>query len=170
MAALNRVPIKPCNTASVRKREGGATASQTWVRGAVLIAASGRLSEGGTNPTEIVGVALHGVTSATADDVAQYVPTDNGQEFIASLDDSSDLGNGALAIAQKYVKYGITEDSSGIWYVDINKTTDATVRVIVTELIDEVGDTSGRVRCRFINGISDVGGTAVPLTIYAGTV
>ena len=170
MATFTHQPIKPCNTGSIRKREGGAATSETWGRGAVLIQSSGYLAEGGTNPTEIVGVAIHGVTSAAQGAVAQYVPADNQQEFIGSLDDSGSEGTHALVITNRYVKYGITATSGGVWYVDVAKTADADVRVIVTDLIDDVGDVVGKVRFRFLNGVSDHGGTPVPLTIYSGTV
>lgn len=167
MAALTRVPAKPSGANwTTRKRGGGATGSQTWVRGAVLVAASGRLSEGSSDPTAIVGIAVHGVTSAAADATVHYIPAAADQEFIMSLDDGSDIGTGALALSQRYSKFGITEDSDGVWYVDINKTGAAELRVVVIDLIDEIGDTSGRVRVRFLQ-YADAGNTPLALTIYA---
>lgn len=157
------------NLGSVKMREGGATGSQTWVRGAVLVAASGLLSEGGTNPTGIVGIAGHKVTSATSGATVHYTPVSAEQEFIASIDDSNDLGNGAIALTDRYTRYGITEDSDGFWYVDKNKSSDALVRVVVTELVDAVGEVQGRVKIRFLQN-SDLGGTPNTVTIYAGSV
>ena len=170
MATYSRVPIKPCGIGSVQKREGGAASGQTWARGAVLIAASGYLEEAADDPTEIVGVALHAVTSATEGDVAQYIPAVDSQEFIGVLDSAASPGTHALVITNRYVKYGLSVDASGIWYIDVDETSDALVRVIVTGLVDQVGDIMGRVRFRFLNGQSDAGGTPTALTIYSGTV
>lgn len=166
---MARLPIEAHGLGSIKKKEGGATASQTWVRGAVLVAASGRISEGGTNPTLILGVAIHGVTSAVADAPAQYIPAFPGQEFVASIDTSASLGTGAIALADRYADYGITEDASGVWYVDKNKTSDATVRVTVTDLLDPIGTVNGRVKIVF-HQHGDLGGTPVKVTAYAGSV
>lgn len=170
MATYSRVPIKPCGIGSVQKREGGAAGSESWARGALLIPSSGYLAEAGDDPTDIVGVALHAVTSATAGDVAQYIPASPEQEFIGTLDSAASLGTHALVITNRYVKYGVSVDASGIWYIDVDETSDDLVRVIVTDLVDQVGDIMGRVRFRFLAGVSDLGGTASANTIYAGTV
>lgn len=167
---MARLPIEPSGgVGSVKVRNGTATTGQTWVRGAVLVAASGLLSEGGTNPTAIVGIANAGVTSAAAGAAVSYIPAHPGQEFVMSVDDASDLGNGASAQTDIGTRYGITEDSSGIWYVDKNKTSDATVCVTVVDLQDAAATTQGRVKVVF-NQHGDLGGTPRAITIYAGSV
>lgn len=170
MATYSRVPIVACGIGSVQKREGGAATSETWAKGAVLIASSGYLAEASDDPTEIVGVALHGVTSAAQGAVAQYVPAVDSQEFIGTLDSAGSPGTHALVITNRYVKYGLSVDASGIWYIDVDETSDALARVIITGLVDQVGDIMGKVRFRFLNGTSDIGGTPKALTIYSGTV
>lgn len=166
----NRLPIEATNgIGSIPVRNAVATTSQTWVRGAVLVAASGLLSEGGADPTAIVGVSTHGVTSSAAGALAQYVPTLPGQEFAMSIDDGSAIGTGAIVATDKWTRYGITEDSAGIWYVDKNKTTDAEARVTVTGFIDDVGEVSGRVKVIF-HQHGDLGGTPLAITVYAGSV
>lgn len=171
MATYTAQPIIPRGLGSVEMENSGAKASETWKKGAILINdATGYLAEGGSNPTSIVGVAINAVTSASAGAVVQYVPALSSICFVGTLDDMNAEGTGALAQAQVNVKYGLTVNSNGIWVVDINKTSDATVRVVVTGLVDQVGDVLGRVRFRFLNGLTDAGGTITPLTIYAGTV
>lgn len=170
MATYSRVPIKPCGIGSVAKREGGAATSESWARGAILIASSGYLAEASDDPTAIVGVALHAVSSAAQGAVAQYIPATSDLEFIGTLDSAGSPGTHALVITNRYVKYGLSVDASGIWYIDVDETSDALVRVIVTGLVDQVGDIMGRVRFRFLNGPSDLGGTPATLTIYGGTV
>lgn len=164
-----RQPMSATGLGSVKLKNGEANGSQTWTRGAVLVNSSNRLSEGGANPTDIVGIATHGVTSATEDDLAQYVPALPGLEFLGNIDDSSDLGNGAIAVTDRYARYGITEDTNGTWYVDKNKSTDALARVTVTDFVDAVGETQGRVKFVF-HQHGDLGGTPLAITVYAGSV
>lgn len=171
MATFTAQPMKPRGLGSVELENSGAKASETWARGAVLISdATGYLAEAGANPTSIVGVAMNAVSSATAGAVVQYVPALSSITFVGTLDDMSAEGTGVLAQTDVNVKYGITVNSDGVWIVDKNKTSDATVRVVVTGLVDAVGDVLGKVRFRFLQGVSDLGGTAVALTIYSGSV
>ena len=171
MATYTVQPIIPRGLGSVEMENSGAKASETWAKGAILINdAGGLLAEGGTDPTQIVGVAVNAVTSATAGAVVQYIPAITAISFVGTLDTSAAEGTHALVQANVNVKYGLTATSAGKWYVDVNKTSDATVRVVVTGLVDQIGDVLGRVRFRFLNGLTDAGGTIAPLTIYAGTV
>jgi hypothetical protein len=167
--ADSRRPIEATGIGSVDIKNEVATTGQTWVRGAVLVAASGLISEGGADPTAIVGVSTHAVTSSAAGAVAQFVRAVPGQEFVMSIDTSAAIGTGAIVATDKYLRYGITEDSDGIWYVDKNKTTDAAARVTVTDFVDPVGEVMGRVKVVF-HQHGDLGGTPLAITVYAGSV
>ena len=164
----NRLPIQSTGIGSVALKNGGATGSQTFVRGAIVVAASGLLSEGGADPTIIVGIANHGVTSATSGQLVQYIPALPGQEFIASVDNTA-AGTGLIEAADKWTRYGITQDSDGVWYVDKDKTIDAETRVTITGFVDAVGTVLGRVKFVF-HQHGDLGGTPLAITVYAGSV
>lgn len=146
--------------------------SAAWVRGAIVIDdGGGELTEGGTNPTLIAGVAtsktpLSNTQGASTDD-GKFIPAYPGLEFEGSIDDSNDLGNGAIAAGDLGTAYGITEDSSGIWYIDKNKTAAATVRVRVTKLIDDATTVNGRVRFVFLQ-LVDLSGTPTATTLWLG--
>lgn len=164
----NRLPIQSTGIGSVAMKQGGATASQTFVRGAVLVAASGLLSEGGADPTIIVGIANHGVAAAASGDVVNYIPAYPGQEFIASVDNTA-AGTGTIVATDKWSRYGLTQDSDGIWYIDKDKTTDAEARVTITDFVDPVTTLLGRVKFVF-HQHGDLGGTPLAITVYAGSV
>lgn len=138
-------------------RHGPAAASETWKKGAVLVDSSGRLAEGSANPSPIIGVAVAPITSSSADDDVMYVPAEDNV-FEMSIDDSSDLGNGAIAQADLYKEYGITEDSAGVWYVDKNKT-GANGRVKIMKFKDASGTTQGRVYVKFTEDQLEVAAT-----------
>lgn len=155
--------------AAVPKHEAPVAAAQTWVRGAVLIQnGSGELEEGGANPTAIVGVALakHPPTN-TPEGEGYHIPARENIEFIASVDDSAAIDTGAIAAGDLYTAYGITEDGSGVWYIDKNKTAAADVRVRITGFKDAVGTVQGRVRVQFLP-IVDLAGTPTAVTVFAG--
>lgn len=135
---------------SIQPRKGNAKASETWAKGSVVIRSSGQLAEAAADPTaDIVGFATHGVTSATANDEVSYVPATPNQEFILTLDDQSDQGTHVLAVTNQYVDYALQVDSDGIWFVDVNDTSNT--GVVVTGLVDPVGTTPGRVRVRVLH-------------------
>lgn len=141
-----------------------------YVRGAVLIDdGGGEVTEGGANPTSIVGVATakHPPSNNYSIDIGKFTPAYPNVPFEGSIDDSSDLGNGASAATDIGTAYGITEDGDGVWYIDKNKTAAADVRVRITKLVDAAGTTQGRARFVFLP-IVDLSGTPTAVTIYAG--
>lgn len=154
---------------ATRMRTAPVDAAATWERGAVLINVSGELEEGGVNPVSIVGIAnaAHPATNSFSTDIGKHHPALHGVEFEASIDDSSAIDSGAIAAADQFTAYGITEDANGVWYVDKNKTAAAVVRVRITKLLDTVGTINGRVRFVFLD-IVDLGGTPTAVTVFAG--
>ena len=146
-------------------------AAATWVRGAVGVDdGGGELTEGGTNPTLIAGIAtaktpLTNTNITTAD--GKFIPATPGCVFEGRVDDNGALGTGAIAATDLGTEYGITEDADGIWYVDKGKTAAADVRVRIMKLIDAAGTVNGRVWFVFI-GIVDLSGTPTATTLWAG--
>lgn len=141
----------------------------SWVRGAVVVNVSGELEEGGANPTAIAGIATytHPPTNSYATDIGKYHPALPGVEFEASVDNNGAIDTGAIAAAQQFAAFGITQDSDGVWYVDLGKTGATVVRVRVTRLLDPVGTVNGRVRFVFLP-IVDLAGTPTAVTLFAG--
>lgn len=127
-------------------------ATQTFVKGAVLIDnGSGYLAEGGANPTGILGIAdedAHNDGAAGTSKIA-FTPAIPNVLFEASLDQASALGTYVSLQTDLWAEYGITEDASGIWYVDVDKT-GATGRFRIVEFIDAVGSTFTRVLGFFV--------------------
>ena len=168
---MARLPIQIAanENLATRMRTAPVDAAATWVRGAVLVDVTGELEEGGADPTSIVGIANHDhpPTNEFATDIGKHAPALPGYEFEASVDDSSAIDTGAIAATDQYTAFGITEDASGVWYVDKNKTAAGDVRVRVTKLLDAVGTVNGRVRFVFLP-IIDLAGTPTAVTVFAG--
>lgn len=155
---------------ATRMRTAPVNGAATWVKGAVLIQnGSGELVEGGANPVNIVGLAnaKHPPTNNWETDIGKHHPALPGVEFEASIDDNTALGTGAIAAADQYAAYGITEDANGVWYVDKGKVAVADVRVRITKLIDEVGTVNGRVRFVFLP-IVNLATAPTRVTVFAG--
>lgn len=157
-------------TLATRMRTAPVDAAAVWVRGAVLVDdGGGELIEGGVNPVLIVGLAnsAHPPTNEFSTDIGKHHPALPGYEFEGSIDDSSAIGTGAIAATDQYAAFGITEDASGVWYVDKNKTAAADVRVRVTKLLDPVATVNGRVRFVFLP-VVDLAGTPTAVTVFSG--
>lgn len=136
---------------------GPEAASQTYVAGAPVVRDSaGRIAEGGTDPTGIAGFAQHAGANTTAGaDTAFFTSANPDVEFVGSVDDGSDEGNGTSALTQVGQRYGLTQTSltgndANKWYVDTNKTDIAVQRVEVTGLVDAAATTQGRVRFKVL--------------------
>lgn len=134
------------NSASISPFLGPESASETFLDGAVLISDStdsNRLAEGGTNPIDIMGIAARAASAVTAT-MIPYYPALPGVVFEGSVDNASDLGNGAALASDFGAQYGLTRDSGGTWYIDKAKTLDD-ARVRILGFRDPVGTVQGRV-------------------------
>jgi hypothetical protein len=132
----------------------------TFEKGAVLVRSSGLLTEGGADPSQIVGVAVHGQETAAKHATIQYVPARTDIEFEGTLTNATDVAaddTTTLAIATHLgTSYGITQDASGQWYIDTDKdyATDPTdLRVRIVELVDADGTENARVRFIFLPSV-----------------
>jgi hypothetical protein len=124
-------------------------AAQTFKVGAVVVLTAGKLVKAATAPVAaIVGIAAEAASGVTDRKIGVLVADEIG-EFQGRVQDT-----GALALAQVGAQYGLVLDSVGgkdIFRVNVSDTTNKAV--VVTELIDAVGDVNGRVGFKFMNAV-----------------
>lgn len=108
---------------------------QTFKVGAVLVWSSGSVAEGGSDPTEIVGIALQPAATNPGYDAANSPSTITGRNQTVTVCIpnqttifAANLTNGSSTLvvpaqADVGVQYGITA-YSGIWTVDKGNTAD----------------------------------------------
>lgn len=116
------------------------TASSTYKRGAPLVWASGKLAEASANPRDIAAWALFAATGTTDAEVIAARALPGGLVMVEITLDSAGA-TGTIALAQTHVgtAYGITA-ASGVWYLDVDKTTAGTNTVLrVEKLLDPIG-------------------------------
>jgi len=115
---------------------------QTFTDGAILVYSSGQVVEGGTNPDDLVGIALQPADTNPGFAMANNPATITGRTQAVSLARFNDFtvfmatltNNSSATVAPTQAdvgaQYGLTA-YSGIWTVDKNKT-GANARVEVT--------------------------------------
>ncbi len=123
------------------------------LKGAPVIYTAGYLVEAGTNPTTIAGIALepgHNDGSANTHRIG-YCPAIDGVIFEISIDKASGLAGALAVLAQTDVggDFGITRDSVGIWYLDVDKAGGNQVCNVI-DLKDPAGTVQGRCYIRFM--------------------
>lgn len=96
-------------------------------------------------------VAAGAADPTTGDKYHLFYPFDDNLQMVGQLDASSTTvaaGTHALAQADLWARYGITQDAtSGFWYVNFSDTSD--LYVVITSLIDPIGTIAGRVAFRW---------------------
>jgi hypothetical protein len=144
-----RSPWGQCEVRSAPESTG-----QTFVYGDVLELDKGvstganRVKRGSTtgstcNSTAIVGIAAQAASSNVAQTVT-YFTASPANEFVGRT------RGGLLALANVGAGFGLFRDSTkNVWLVDLGNTQSTSERVIVTELIDQVGDSGGAVAFKF---------------------
>jgi len=151
MATQPRIAFRPVRTLSglaVPGEEFAEAASQTFVQGAVVWVEWGYLTECGTNPARIMGVASRAGQNGTAGTKKQLVFLAHPDTlFLGNLDNGS--GTLATALGDRGRYYGVTkEGTSGKWYVN-GTVAGSNARALIWEhwLQDNevVGDYLGRV-------------------------
>lgn len=121
---------------------GPEAASQTWKAGALLTSTAGLLVEASANPRSIIGVAAEDASGVTSKEV-RYYPIGANNIFEITLDKAAGLGTRAIAAADLYSEFGVTLNT-GVWYLDIDKTTGGTnTTCLVVGFLDVVGAIQG---------------------------
>lgn len=138
---------QPITGLSVPIWKGLEDASQSWVAGAVLVAASsGEIAEGGNGAiTDIVGIACNDATTTTGS-VVEYIPALPWMMFEANLDSEGGTPLTSLATHQFGPYATFQEAASGFHYIDV----DAANNVRVLEFVDVVGTAQARVKFIFL--------------------
>ena len=131
-------------------KDPGEEASMSWTAGAPLVVDSStkELEEwaGGADATQIVGIAQKAATTTTGADVPYYEANPYNIFAGSIINDTS-----AIALAASHINTNYSLIKSGDnWYIDINDTTSADVKVEIIAPIDPIGDTNARVAFRFI--------------------
>jgi hypothetical protein len=133
--------IKPYR--NVRKRNFPEAASQTFVRGDVLILQTSadkgnQVKISGADPTTdrfLVGVA--------AEDASGVENTSLSVWLFAPDAEFSIYGNGTLDVDDISVRYGIVRDATNkVWQLDLTETSAIVFKIL--ELLDAAGDVNGR--------------------------
>lgn len=130
------------------------TASQTYLRGALVRSTAGLLVECGADPSHILGVAANpGHNSAAGLDKTVVYLAHPDTLFKGNLDLSAAVGTGVTAVTDRFTSYGVAKRAVAPlnWYVDKTETTND--RVVVWEFHDEdaIGDVMGRVYFQFVS-------------------
>jgi hypothetical protein len=124
-------------------------ATQTFKPGHIVILSAGKIVKAATAAVAaIVGVAAEAASGVTDRKIGVYMADEN-TEYQARVQDT-----GALALANIGTQYGLTLDAAAgrdIFRVNLADTTNKAV--VVTELIDAVGDVNGKVVCKFMNSV-----------------
>ena len=146
-------PVRLSTVGEIRSYPEGA--SQTYRLGAILVKSTVSGYEnyvvqadttGAAYPTTgtVVGIAASAASGTTGTGQLTYVANDN-QEFIGRIQDGS-----AIAATMQGLACGIVYDTTNtIWRVDTTNTSAAGQVVVITELVDPVGDVNGRVYFQF---------------------
>jgi len=121
-------------------------ASQTFKRGAPLVASSGYLAEATSGAAlDIVGFAVtegHNDSSAGTSTV-QYVPTELCNAWQGKL--AATAGH-TLAQTNLFTAYGLAKNAGGYWYVDSDESSASQKSATVVGIIDAIGTSDGWVR------------------------
>lgn len=121
----------------------------TWVAGAVIIGTSGLGVEATDGPTTgtILGVAaeaaVDGNTSAL---IYPALPNAVFKGRIAAGDAGGDYTS---LVTNRYVRYGISLDAGGAWYINSSDTTD--LAVMVLNFLDAIGTNLALVEFVFVD-------------------
>jgi hypothetical protein len=144
-------------------------ASQTYVKGSPLIASSGLAAITGAvaNPVDIIGISESAATGTTNDPVrVNPISADIVYEGILGKADLSDRVTAQTDIG---TAYGINRDATNLgFFVDVDNTTPAEVKVRVIGFKDAVGTTNGRVYFTFLQ-VADHANTPISINALSGT-
>lgn len=125
----------------------GEAAGQSFKLGALVSVAAGLVAAGVTDPAAgvVIGLAAENATGVTGNQVGVWV-ADQNTEFIANVQDT-----GVLAQADVGALYGVVVDAAKGNILRVDKSDTTNTRVVVTRLVDAVGDVNGRVEFRFLS-------------------
>lgn len=127
--------------------------SQTFYVGDLVYLSSGAVTECGSDPSTILGIALRASTNVTSGNVQiPVLVLDSNTEFSMSLYHAT-AASATLSDKTKigYASYGIAQNANGKWVVDIADTSNS--RVVITDYPIEneaLGDIYMQVMCQVL--------------------
>lgn len=127
---------------------GPEAASQTFVKGDILINASGYLQQAAADPVaNIVGVAVedgHNDSSAGSSNI-KYVPAIPGIVFKGVVHHST-ASSAVNAATDRFTRYGLARSSTAnVWYIDKSESSSAKKTVTIVDFEDDASTTNGTV-------------------------
>jgi hypothetical protein len=162
--------IRPyrCPWGQPEMRSGPESTAQTFKYGDVVeldlgvSTGANRIRQASTSGSTITSTAIVGVAAQPASSVVEqkvsYYSAAPANEFWARS------RGGTLALATVGASFGLFRDSSkNVTLIDLGNTQSTSLRVIVTELVDAVGDSGGAVIFKFgcPNGSTNTFGLAI---------
>jgi hypothetical protein len=136
--------MRPRDMSKVQIKYYPEAASQSFKAGHLVILSSGKVTKAASDPAAntILGIAAQAATGTTDSPIGVYV-ADVTSEYIAHVEASA-----VTAVTDIGVGYGIVLDGTyDVFRVDKSDTTNK--KVVITEILDAVGDTNGRVVFHF---------------------
>ncbi len=123
----------------------------TWKKGAIIIATSGLAVEAADGPTTgtILGVAAEDAVSGTTD--AIIIPALPEVCFRGRIATGDTGGDYTSLVTNRYIRYGLSLDTSGAWYINAADTTD--LAVMVLDFIDPIGTNLAEVEFCFVDSL-----------------
>lgn len=149
MATIAKGPIEAYTSHKEMYRQYPVAASQTILRGSLLVNSSGYVALAGADPTAIVGFATEAVTSAGVAGVS-FVGV--GLLIPPALVVMNIGGAVAAVITQFATAFGVEVVSTN-WAVDTTDTTNTRLTIVDFDRRDAYppADTNGRVVVKFLN-------------------
>lgn len=140
-------PVRMLDGTPIPLLEVTKESATTWVRGAIIIATSGYAVEASDGPTTgtILGVAAEDAISGNL--TALIHPALPQLVFTGRIATGDTGGTVNLAATNRYIRYGLSLDSTTTWYVNVADTTD--LAALVLDLVDPIGTAWGRVNFTF---------------------
>lgn len=123
----------------------------TWDEGDVIIATSGLAVEAADGPTTgtILGVAVEDAVNGNT--TALICPALPNVVFTGRIATGDTGGTVNSAVTHRYVRYGLSLDATGTWYINVGDTSDLAVMII--NLVDAAGTAWGEVEFVFVDSL-----------------
>ena len=117
------------------------TDSVSFLAGACVVAASGKITECGADPALILGLAARaGQNKVGPDDNAVFLFT---PDTLVEMNVKGTAALNNIQATDRFASFGTVKDVSGHWVIDKDETTADTF--IIVDFIDKVGEANGRV-------------------------
>lgn len=144
-------PVGMLNGAPIPILQVTKASATTWNAGDIIIATSGLAVVATDGPTTgtILGVAAD--TQAAGNTEVLIYPALPDIIFTGRIATGDAGGAYTSLVTNRYLRYGISLDSTGTWYINAADTTD--LAVLILEFIDAIGTSLAKVKFCFIDSL-----------------